>query len=126
MNSMCIICNEGATSSKRLIQNPEMLDELVHSSTERLSLGENNLKGLSDKLVSLSECERKRAFYHSECRKPIVNKSNIERLKSKRTQPDTPARGPGLPFNGADFSGEKDKNHPEGRGMPILFLQLLS
>ena len=56
---MCIICNEGSTSSKRLTNNPDMIDKLVDCCNERLSLGQSDIKQLSDRLASLSESERK-------------------------------------------------------------------
>ena len=69
-NSVCIICNEGSTSSK-ILRNPDMIDKLVDCCNERLSLGQSGIKQLSDRLASLSESERKYVCYHSECRKPI-------------------------------------------------------
>ena len=56
---MCIICNEGSTSSKRLTNNPDMIDKLVDCCNERLSLGKSDIKQLSDRLASLSESEPK-------------------------------------------------------------------
>ncbi|KAG0717279.1 hypothetical protein GWK47_054776 [Chionoecetes opilio] len=49
--------------------------------------------------AGLNEGELKYVRYHSECRKPIVNKNKIERLK-KRSRTDSPVcapRGPGRP-----------------------------
>ena len=93
-----MICNEGATATKRLINNPDMVEELVSWSRERLNLGQSDTKQLADHLTSLTESERRLMHYHSECRKPIVNKSKIERLKSKRDRSDSPVcRGPGRP-----------------------------
>ena len=77
-NCVCVICNEGATSSKRLINNPDMVDELVSYCKVRLSLGETGIKQLTDHLVGLSESECKLVYYHSEFQKTIVNKSMIE------------------------------------------------
>ena len=88
-NSVCIFCNEGSTSSKRLTNNPDMIDQLVDCCNERLSLGQSYIKQLS---ASLSESERKSGRYHSKCRKPIVNNfmSMIARLRSKRFRSDSP------------------------------------
>ena len=36
--SVCIFCNEGSTSSKRLTNNPDMIDQLVDCCNERLSV----------------------------------------------------------------------------------------
>ena len=96
-NSVCIFCNEGSTSSKRLTNNPDMIDKLVDCCHERLSLGQSYIKQLSDRLASLSESERKCVRYHSECRKTIVNMSMIARFRSKRVRSDSPvclARSP--------------------------------
>ena len=87
---MCIICNEGSTSSKRLTNNPDMIDKLVDCCNERLSLGQSDIKQLSDRLDSLCESEQKYVCYHSECRKPIVNMSMIARLRSKLVRSDPP------------------------------------
>jgi len=95
---ICVICNEGATATKRLINNPDMVEELVSYCRERLNLGQSDIKQLTDHLTSLNDSERRLVHYHSECRKPIVNKSKIERLKSKRDRFDfTVCRGPGRP-----------------------------
>ena len=67
-NSVCIICNEGSTPSKSLTNNPDMIDTFVDCCNERLSLGQSDIKQLSDRLVSLSEFERIYVCYHSECR----------------------------------------------------------
>ena len=109
-NSVCIFCNEGSTSSKRLTNNPDMIDKLVDCCNERLSLGQSYIKQLSDRLASLSESERKFVRYHSECRKHIVNMSMIARLRSKRVRSDSPvclARSPGRPINTTDSARPK-------------------
>ena len=82
-NSGCIICNEGSTSSKRLTNNPDMIDTFFDCCNERLSLGQSYIKQLSDRLASLSESERKSGRYHSKCRKHIVIISMIARLRSR-------------------------------------------
>ena len=64
-NSVCIICNEGSTSSKRLTNNPDMIDKLVDCCNERLSLGQSDIKQLSDRIASLSESERKYLCYQN-------------------------------------------------------------
>ena len=84
-NSVCIICNEGSTSSKRLTNNPDMIDKLVDCFNERLSLGQSDIKQLSDRLASLRDSERKYVCYHRECRKPIVNNVLEMLLLSKST-----------------------------------------
>ena len=75
-----------------------MIEDLIVCCYEQLSLGQLDMKQLGDRLGSLSEAERKSVCYHTECRKPIVNKSMIEKLRGKRTRRDSPARssrGPG-------------------------------
>lgn len=96
---------------KKMINNPDMIDELVHCCQERMSYGQNDIKELSDRLASLNDATRKSVCYHSECRKPIVNKSMIERLKNKRSLSDPQtcvARGPGLPVL-PTLSGPKEQ-----------------
>ena len=88
-NSVCIFCNEVSTSSKRLPNNPDMIDKLVDCCNERLSLGQSYIKQLSDRLASLSESEHKCVRYHGECRKPIANMGMIARLRSKRVRSDS-------------------------------------
>lgn len=109
---VCIICNEGAALNKMLTSHPEMIEHLYESCKERLSLGQTDIKPLADRLASLSEVERKSAYYHSECRKPIVNRGMIERLRGvKRALPDdTPSaipRGPGRPSASSTSSWPK-------------------
>lgn len=89
MNSVCIICNVGATSSKRLINNPVMIAELVSCSEKRLLFDQSDIKQLHDSLVDLSEAARNSVYYHSECWKPIVDKTLIERLMVKQSLPET-------------------------------------
>ena len=87
-----------------------MIDTLVDCFNERLSLGQSYIKQLSDRLASLSESERKCVRYHSECRKPIVNRSIIARLRSKRVRSDSPvclARSPESPINTTDSARPK-------------------
>ena len=114
-NSVCIICSEGASSNKRLINNPDMIDELVYCCNERLFFGQSEFKHLTDRVSSLSVSERPSACYHSECRKPIVNKSMIERLRSKRVRDDSNtclAPGPGRPSN-ATVRPKRSKTVPK-------------
>ncbi|KAG0720499.1 hypothetical protein GWK47_048378 [Chionoecetes opilio] len=96
----CIICHEGATGSRTLVSNPAMLKELLDCCKERVALGQNDLQIITDRLENLSETDRASAYYHSECRKPIVNKTEIDRLRAKRTDFNSPGcsqRGPGRP-----------------------------
>jgi len=81
---VCIICHEGASPNKGLISNPEMIEHLYESCKERLSLEQTDIKSLTDRLASLSDVECKSAYYHSECRKPIVNRGMIERLRGAK------------------------------------------
>ena len=84
-----------------------MVDELASCCREQVDLGQTDLKQLHDHLTSLSESERKLVNYHNECRKPIVNKTTIERLRCKRERSDSPVcavRGPGRPSTSTDSS----------------------
>ncbi|EDO39798.1 predicted protein [Nematostella vectensis] len=99
---VCIICNEGATSKRSLTSNPDMIEHLYQCCRERLALGQTDIKEVTDRLASSGGSEHKAACYHSECRKPIVNKNKIERLRSsKRLLPvdshECHPRGPGRP-----------------------------
>jgi len=80
---ICVICNEGATATNRLINNCDMVEDLVSCCRERLNLGQSDIKQLADHLTSLNESERRLVHYHSECPKPTVNKSKIERLQEQ-------------------------------------------
>ena len=115
-NSVCIFCNEGSTSSKRLTNNP---DKVFDCCSERLSLGQSYIKHVSDRIASLSEYERKSGLYHSKCRKPIVNMSMNARLRSKRVRSDSPiciARSPGRPINTTDSARPKrTKSTPKAK-----------
>ena len=74
-----------------------MIADLVTCCNERLSLGELEIKALCDRLNSLSESEKSSVYYHSECRKPLVNKVNIERLrKYKTSRSDSPVASSSL------------------------------
>ena len=108
--SVCIICIEGPTSNRRLVNNVTMVDQLITCCNERLSLGDTKLKPLNDRLAGLSESARKSVCYHSECRKPIVNTTLIERLRCKRarmTSPDCLPAGPGRPSSSTESDRPK-------------------
>lgn len=96
-----------------------MVADLVKCCNERLSLGELEIKQLCDRLNSLSESEKSSVYYHSECRKPLVNKVNIERLRTKRSRCESPAsslRGPGRPSCSSDTPRPKrTKNVPKSQ-----------
>ena len=105
--------------SKRLTNNPDMIDKLVDCCYERLSLGQSDIKQLYARLAILSESERKYVCYHSECREPIVNMSMIPRLRSQRVRSDSPiclARLPGRPINTSDSARPKrTKSTPKAK-----------
>jgi len=82
--ALCIICNKGASPDNPLVKNPEMIQDLLNAFHERMSLGDSQWKNVAETLTGLTEFEMKSVHYHSACRKPIVNKVNIERLKAKR------------------------------------------
>ena len=76
---ICVICNEGATVTKRLINNRDMVEEPVSCCRERLNLGQSDIKQLAAHLTSLNESGRRLVHYLSECRKPleIRTRSNV-------------------------------------------------
>lgn len=102
----CVICKKGPMPSKTLISNPDMIAELALCCKEQVDLGQTHMKQLSDQLAGLSESERNLVYYHSECRKPLVNKQMMERLRTKRDRsnsPVCPVRGPGRPSTTKDY-----------------------
>ena len=82
--NVCIICNEGKTSNKKLINNPQMIKDLFISIDERIALGQTDLEQVSFRFSSLSASEQENVWYHSDCRKPIVNQINIEHLRKSK------------------------------------------
>ena len=109
---VCIICHEGAYATRRLVSNPSMLQELLNCCIERVELGQTDMRTLADHLESLNETEQASVQYHSECRKPIVNKSKINRLRMKRTVLDSPGcsqRRPGRPSSEVDARPKRSK-----------------
>ena len=65
MSCLCVICLEGASSSKKLVSNYDMILELIKSCHERVSLGQNDIHQLKDRLDGMNESERQSAQYHS-------------------------------------------------------------
>ena len=89
-----------------------MIEHLYESCKERLSLVQNDIKSFTDRLTSSSEVERKPAYYHSECHKPVVNRGMIERMRgTRRALPDdSPSvlpRGPDRPSASSTSSRPK-------------------
>jgi len=84
---VCVICKKGGASSKRLVNDTTMITDLLTCCRERVSLGQSEYQKLTDHLSGFKELELKSVYYHSEGRKPIVNKSLIERLWGKRIRP---------------------------------------
>ena len=80
---VCLICKEGASPGKNLLNDPNMLKDLLKCCQERVSLGQSDIQHLTDHLSGMNELELKSVYYHSECRKPIVNKGMIERQPGK-------------------------------------------
>ena len=93
MSCLCVICLEGASSSKKHVglSNYDMILELIRSCHERVSLGQNDIQQLKDRLDGMNESERQSAQYHSDWRKPSVNKTMIDRLKRKADDVDSHA-----------------------------------
>ena len=67
------------------VNNPKLADiqKLCSTARERVDLGELNYKTLVDFICNISVSEVANIRYHSECRKPIVNKTNLERLRKR-------------------------------------------
>lgn len=95
-SSVCIICNEGETSNNKLVNNVDLLKELLASCKEHMSLGQIGIK------LQL-------ACYHSKCRKPVMNKTMIERLRVKLARSNSPCfvKGPGRPSSSGDSAQMK-------------------
>ena len=109
-NFVSVICREGETSKKGLICNPLMIEDLVSCCRERVSLGETKFEELLNFFSGLNEGGVKTVKYHNDCRKPIVNKIMIARLKSKRSRTDSPSSsggGPGRPPSTPDSARPK-------------------
>lgn len=110
--SVWIICHEGASATRRLVSNPSMLQELLNCCKERVALGQTNLKTIADHLESGNETDQASVQYHSECRKPIVNKAKTDRLRMKTTDLASPGcsrRGPGRPSSEVDSRPKEPK-----------------
>ena len=61
------------------------------------NLGESEMKELPDCLNGMSESVMQGAWYHSECRKSLVNKVNTEKIKSQTASLEYSVRGHGHP-----------------------------
>ena len=96
-SSVCIICKKGTAPSNKLIRNPEMIKNLASCCDERLSLGQNDIKELCDCLRNLTDSDLNTTYYHSECRKPLVNMQNIETIRVQFSSCGGPAKGRGCP-----------------------------
>jgi len=83
-SQQCIICKEGSEPKKTLVTNKAMVDELLSCCHLRYSYGQADVKPLLDRLAALSDQERENVPYHSECRKRLTNKYNIDYLAKKR------------------------------------------
>jgi len=82
----CIVCLAGESSQKKLVKKPGVnkITDLLACCRERVLLGENELKPLVGRLCSLDEFQLENVLYHSECRKPIVNKDHLERARKRK------------------------------------------
>lgn len=80
----CIICKESADSGRNLVANPEKIQDLVDCCNRRVTLGQLQYREIADYLSQLDEKDLGSVYYHSECRREVINKSKIERLVPKR------------------------------------------
>ena len=107
-----VICHESVTATRRLVSNLLMLQELLNCCKERLAIGQTDLKALADHLECSKETDPASLQYHSKCRKPIVNKSKIDRLRTKTTNSASPGcsqRGPRRQFSEVDSRPKRTK-----------------
>ena len=86
----CVICGQGESIS-RLVRNAAMIEDVFDCCKERLQLGEVTYQSLYERL---NIPERGTLLYHSECRKPIVNKTNLKRLVRGRPTTKTNTERP--------------------------------
>jgi hypothetical protein len=88
---ICIICKEEDSVNNKLVDKHDisLVRDLKERVVERASLGDVQLKSLADHLSSLSESDLRNVCYHSKCRKPLVNKANLEMCR-KRAHSQTP------------------------------------
>ena len=127
--AVCIICHESVPKSGTLVSNPLMIKELLDSCKERVTLGQHEFQALTDRLENVSEADWASVYYHSECRKPIVNKPKIERLRAKKTYISNPGcsrRGPGRPSAEVCFRPKRKKNYQGSHSLYICIMQILS
>ena len=68
-----------------------MIEDLLNCCKERVALGQNNLETLVSNLEGLSEREKAQVQYHSECRKSVVNKRKINKLRTKSIDVASPS-----------------------------------
>ena len=68
-----------------MVKNPKLEDikEVCNIARERVALGELRYQSFVNFVSNLSTSELAKVRYHSECRKPIVNKTNLERLRKR-------------------------------------------
>lgn len=83
----CVVCKKKGG----IVKHPKLEDiqELCSIARERVTLGELKYKPLVDLISKLQSSELATIRYHSESRKPIVNKTNLERVR-KRVRSDSP------------------------------------
>ena len=100
---VCVIYKEGGTLTKRPMNDPSTIIDFLKCCLERVSLGQSELQKQTDYLTILHDLELQSVYFHSECHKPIVNKGMVERLRGKRSKPDSPvpssSRKPGHPLS---------------------------
>ena len=112
MNS-CVVCLAGESVHKKLVKKPgvDKIRELLECCRERISLGEKDLQPVADRISYLDESQLENVRYHSECRKPLVNKDHLERAR-KRKREHSESFSPSSNFSGKG-AGRPGKS-PEG------------
>ena len=88
ISARCDICKEGETSS-RFVTHPslDMITSIKDFAVKRVELGELELKPLANYMTSLSQAELNLLWYHSNCRKMVVNKQLTERAAKRSCSP---------------------------------------
>lgn len=106
----CIICLKGKKPGCNLCKNTTLINELLERLEERVSLGDLKVKPVLERLQSFSKNDlqdvEKTAQYHNECRKSVMNKVIIERLRKNPIVGDDsqPSRRAGRPSTAGESS----------------------
>lgn len=117
-----MICGEGQQPKRNLLKNLDHVG-LINCCRERASLGETKWTALADKLTEMTVLERESLCYHSECRKPIVNRTSIDRLMQRKRRSESPLTrvGPGRPSTSTGGSTRPKRSKTTPKAAVCLF-----